>query len=225
VGAQAAAPVALSIIERMQKGREEEAWLRRSDDIMSAVVCLETGLPPNGDCPTTRVAQAVRLNTGRAAVPEPCAVHRRVTVDSQTGELLCARCAQGHARHDEVCAVWPTRLAAWMRQQGIRNAGPPRHYSGCKTAGGMAGPKITSPASGDSFVLTGGRPPEAQKIALSAAAPPSSETLYWFVDGELLEVSEPGAVVHLVPRAGRHQVRVSDDLGRADTASFLVEQD
>jgi penicillin-binding protein 1C len=193
--------------------------------VAPVVVCTETGLPPNPDCPTTRTAGAVRTAAGRAALPAACAVHRRLLVDNQTGELLCARCGPGRERHEEVFEAWPVKVSAWLRQQGVPGAAPPRHYSGCQTAGGVAGPRITSPARSDSFVITGDRPPEAQKIALSAAAPPSSQTLYWFMDGELIEVADPAAVVHIIPRAGRHEVRAADDLGRADTVTFLVEAD
>jgi penicillin-binding protein 1C len=220
VGAQAAAPVALGLI-RMLRGRQAAAWPRPTADVTTAVVCAETGLAPNADCPTTKTVEALAA-TGSASLPV-CTVHRRIWIDRVTGHELCTRCMAGREPESRVMAIWPPQAAAWLAHNSRTFAPRPPHLAECPGAARNAGPRIVRPRPGDNFVLTGERSLEAQKVALEATAPPPTGRLYWFLNGELVATAEPRQTAFLVPRPGTHSLRCADDFGRADWVTFTVE--
>lgn len=229
-GAEAAAPVALGLMQRLRMGGgtdQGDAWLRTPPpEIGSAVVCPSTGLPPGDDCPSTRSVTALQGGEGVPALLDVCQVHRRLPVDAATSTVLCTRCLSGRARTEQVYTLWPTDTAAWLASQGQADADVPPHFAGCRTLSPFAPPKVVSPRPGDRYVVTAGRPAAFQKLALEASAAPVGARLYWFLDGSLVQVTEAGgspAFTELKP--GRHTIRCVDQYGRADTVTFVVEEE
>lgn len=220
-GARAAAPAALTMAMWLQSHREtrDRLWPRLPDGTTPITVCALTGSPSSPDCPTTRTALAI-ADTPR--FPAPCRVHQRMSIDTASGEVLCPRCAEGHAAREEVFAVWPARVSQWFRDHQIEENAPPRHFAGCATRSGLVAPRIVSPSNGDAFIVQPERPAEAQKIALRAVAPAAGLRLYWFLDGKLIQAVAPGTDAFLVLQPGSHRLRCADDLGRADEVAFNV---
>lgn len=72
VGAKAAAPVAWRIA-RMLYLQNSGPWYSAPDDVVRRKVCSLSGMPANGDCPSTEIGWAV---TGGGAA-SLCSVHRR----------------------------------------------------------------------------------------------------------------------------------------------------
>jgi penicillin-binding protein 1C len=232
VGARAAAPVALQLIERLRPARDAHApWpIPPPAELKNVVVCAESGMPAGEDCPTTCIAEAPiqKVAESRFAELESapiCQVHQRSRVDVRTGEQLCMRCLAGHDCRDQVFAYWPGPVAAWLATNPTDHILPPPHCHDCPSI--TQGPqlRITSPLAGDSFVVTPGRSVAAQKLALEAAAPPSSRKLFWFLDGELVASSERAAAAYVAPSAGTHRLRCVDDSGHADWITFSVAGD
>lgn len=225
VGAQAAAPVALGLIQRLRPMGWKPAgpWPARPANVRSVAVCAETGLCASVDCPSTRTAEAGR-ESASGAPPRICSVHKRVRIDVATGQQLCTRCCEERAYTERAYAFWPTPVAAWLAENVPSTQLPPAHLTTCTGAAGTAQLKITSPKPGDSFVISATMSAERQKLLLQATAPPSSKQLFWFLDGELVQVVNRDAPTHLIPTAGSHQLRCVDELGRADLVSFSVER-
>jgi penicillin-binding protein 1C len=231
VGAQAAAPVALKLIERLRPTRKPDFnWpARPASGLRKIVVCSESGYPAGEDCPTTRVAEAPVVSPddahGVLESAATCAVHRRVRVDAATGQQLCMRCIGGHTIAEHVYAFWPASAASWLANNAGESVLAPAHNSECPTIARGPELRITSPIAGDSFILTGGRSASAQKVSLEAAAPPGSSKLYWFLDGELVAQVDRAAAAYLAPTSGTHRLRCVDDAGHADWVTFTVSSD
>jgi penicillin-binding protein 1C len=234
VGSQAAAPVALKLIEQLRSRHNAETnWPARPDaELRKIVVCAESGYPASDDCPTTRVvdAPAYRERTaGRSgAVLESapiCSIHKKIRVDSRSGEQLCTRCLPGHDATERVFAFWPGSVASWLATNGGNSALPPPHCHDCPSISRGPELRITSPQAGDSFLLTAGRSAEAQKVSLEAAAPPASRKLYWFLDGELVQAADRTSAAYLPPTEGTHRLRCVDEAGHADWVTFSVRKE
>lgn len=230
LGAEAAAPAALAMIRHLRgtmPAGQRDRWPRRPAEIGNITVCAETGRPPSPDCPTTRTALALLKPDahGRLEVlrPAECRVHRRLLVDAVTGEELCGRCMEGRSHEESVFACWPAPVQSWLSTVSSRNPARPRHFASCETGLGSGGPRIAAPQPSDEFIVTPDRDAAMQKIELRAIAAPPAETLYWFLNGELVESGALDSPVYIVPAEGRHTVRCVDDLGRADWVSFSVK--
>lgn len=220
-GARAAAPPALTMAVWLQNHREtrDPRWPRNPGGITHINVCAVTGAPSSPDCPTTRSVMAI---ANAARLPVSCRIHQRMSIDTATSQVLCPRCAEGHACEEKVFAVWPARVSQWFRDHQIEENAPPPHFSGCATRAGLVAPRIVSPTNGDAFLVQPGRPAEAQKIALRAVAPAAGSLLYWFLDGQLIASVTPGTDAFLILQPGSHRLRCADDLGRADEVAFNV---
>jgi penicillin-binding protein 1C len=220
VGAEAAAPVALGLIQTLRT-RPSSPWPRPTADIVTTVVCAETGLLPNADCPTTKTVECLTA-AGKSALPT-CSVHRRLWIDRATGHELCTRCMVGRDYESRVAAVWPPQAAAWLAQNSKTYAPRPPHFADCPGTARNAGPRIVRPRPGDHFLIAEDRSLEAQKVALEATAPPPTGRLYWFLNGELIATADPQQTAFWLPQPGTHSLRCADDFGRADWVTFTVE--
>ncbi|MGI8906433.1 MAG: penicillin-binding protein 1C [Candidatus Sumerlaeaceae bacterium] len=231
VGARAAAPVALKLIEQIRPTRKTNCNWPSSPkaELRNVVICRESGYPAGGDCPSTCTAEAPLVQPhdrhGTLECAASCAVHKRVRIDTASGEQLCMRCLHGHHAVDRVFSFWPGTTASWLASNASESALPPPHNHECPSIARGPELRITSPIAGDSFIITAGRSPAAQKVSLEASAPPSSRRLYWFLDGELIASAERAAPAYLAPSPGIHRLRCVDDAGQADWITFSVTSD
>ncbi|MCX7018677.1 MAG: penicillin-binding protein 1C [Candidatus Sumerlaeota bacterium] len=230
-GAEAAAPVALGLMKHLRGNADGPArWPECPPGMSQVVLCAESGLLPSQDCPTTcsSASPASVMAPGAQPALPICAIHKRMKIDLETSGLLCPRCMANRTWEERVFACWPVPAQAWLEKQGAAPSAPPPHYRGCLTIAQTGAPRIRSPQTGDSFIITAGRPLEAQKIALEADTSPSTSPLYWFLDGEFVRMAradDRGGPVRIAPEPGKHTIRCVDEQGRADRVSFLVEVD
>ena len=92
---------------------------------------------------------------------------------------------------------------------------------GCTPPGGIAEPRILSPAAGEERILIPGLPAERQEVALEADSAWTGD-LAWFVDGEWLGTVSAEKRLWWTPRTGRHEVVVRDERGRTASVRFSV---
>ena len=64
---------------------------------------------------------------------------------------------------------------------------------------------------------------EFQQIALVARTAADARRLYWYQDGVLIGSAEVGESLFLAPSEGRHRIAVTDDHGRTDGLTYVVE--
>lgn len=225
-GAEAAAPVALGLMKHL-RGARGEHWPRIPPDLCPVTVCRSTGLLPGNDCPSTASVEGLSPGNGRR-MAATCRIHKRLLLDEETSTVLCTRCLGGRSRTEKVFALWPGATASWLSRTGEtgETASPPPHFPGCLTRSPFSPPRITSPAPGDRFLVTGDRPLAFQKLALEATASPAGSQLYWFVDGRLSQIAKAGDVPAFVPLTeGAHTIRCVDQFGRSDSLTIRVDKE
>jgi membrane carboxypeptidase/penicillin-binding protein PbpC len=127
---------------------------------------------------------------------------------------------------ERVVEVWPLEVEAWLQRNGLLRDGAvnpsamPRHAPGCPSFPEEGKPRILSPAEGEEYLITDA--PHRQDIVFSAAASPGTETLHWFVDGDLVARGSPAREVPWTPSRGSHLIRCMDDRGRVTSVRFRV---
>lgn len=216
IGIEAAAPLFLRIVDAVraekldpgQMATSQPAGLQRID------VCAASGDLPNADCPVTAKAWFI---AGKSPVREST-LHRKVLVDSRTGQLACK---PGPSTREEVFEYWPSDMRALFQKAGMPLRAPPAGDCGDGAALADTGPQIVSPLRGLTHLQ---RTSKREPLMLVAESGSSGGKLLWFAGDALLGAVKPGqALAWQAPKAGRYTLRVVDEHGLADSRDILIE--
>lgn len=221
VGLQAAAPLFFAIVDALHAAHADDIDLQGPPPrtLARVDVCAASGELPNADCPRTVPSWFI---PGRSPI-RVSSVHRRLHIDLRTGRQACPPYDPRQVR-DEVYEFWPSDLMRLFAQAGIPRRRPPPPGD-CANAG-MAGvaPQLSSPLNGVVYSLRSAQRQAGEGVPLQANADAEVRRLYWFVDEAYVGTTQPGVALNWLPSsAGRRQVRVVDDQGRADSRMLDVE--
>lgn len=224
VGREIAAPLFFSLADGLRpRVREPSAWTSPLGlNLKRVEVCGISGQLPGPHCHAHKKTWFV---PGTSPIGE-CTIHREILVSRATGERACDERLAGLRR--EVREFWPSDLLQLFRAAGLARRTPPPFARDCKvdvTQNFGVAPAIVSPRKAVTYtlrVVAERREQSQERIAFSAIADGDVSTLHWFVDSTYLGKSEPSQPLFWSPKAGRHVVRVSDDLGRSDSRSIDV---
>ncbi len=220
VGVTAAAPLFFRVVDAITTSDPTlgERIFRQPPRLARIEVCSASGDLPNADCPQTTQTwyipgiSPIRIST----------IHRRVFIDTRTGQQACAPYDPVHTR-SEVFEYWPTDLLQLFTQAGMPRRRPPASADCQRDVPSGTPPKITSPVVAATYTVRttrGGSDP----IPLAANADSEVRRLHWFVDESYLGSGKPGIAIAWNPgHAGRYVVRTVDDRGRADSRELVVE--
>ncbi|MBN2684713.1 MAG: penicillin-binding protein 1C [Pontiellaceae bacterium] len=148
------------------------------------------------------------------------------TVCARSGSVPCAKCAATvedyyipritsvapcsiHRNGEE---IWPAPIQAFLEKRGMTETR--------KTA--VTDLKLVSPVDGETFRLLPASPGIRQEIKLAAAAR-SSDTLYWFIDNQLLQSADAAQSIFWPLEKGAHTIACADANGRTARVNILVE--
>ncbi len=149
----------------------------------------------SGHIPTDACTDRVKVLAPVHAVPTaPCPYH--VTCDGKPYTVL------------------PSAVTAWLtaRNRALPETPP------CTTDAGP--PQILTPAEGQVVTLLPGVPAKSQVVPLSAST--RATILTWFVDGALVGTTPSAQRLYWTPAPGKHDVVVSDEVGRKTHRTLLV---
>jgi penicillin-binding protein 1C len=206
VGGEASAPLLFDLLEALADRAGAPPTVVAPPDLTWVEICALSGRPPTPACPHRTHAPALRT-----AVPsEPCALHRRVDVDLETGRALAPGCREGRSSESRTFVAWPASVRRWLRDRERALPEPPPLLDGCEHGGVRRPPEIVSPVAGQIALLAPGVAAERQEIALEADA---AGPLSWFVDGEYLGTAPSDARLWWTPRPGRHELVAVDEAG------------
>jgi membrane carboxypeptidase/penicillin-binding protein len=177
-GISGAAPIWHDFMELALKGQPVQEF-RRPEGLVEVEVCALSGLLPGPDCPH-RVQELFVQGTEPT---ETCAMHQRVAIDWATG-LRATSTTPPERIAERVYTLLPPEAQSWARQHGIAQL-PPASFAessvsapGSQSAGTAVSTQdqsaavlrltMSSPDNGSTFLLDGGLPRDAQRIAVSA---------------------------------------------------------
>lgn len=219
VGVQAAAPLFFRLLDALA-AREKliEPIYRQPPRLERVEVCSASGDLPNAECPQV-------VSTWYIPGVSPIRVsqiHRRVWVDTRTGEQACPPYDPKFTR-SEVYEFWPTDLLQLFARAGMPRRQPPPPAECQRDVPSGTAPQITSPVIAVTYTVRSGQV-GSETIPLVANADSEVRRLHWFVDESYVGTGTPGVAVGWQPaHAGRYLVRTVDDRGRADSRELVVE--
>jgi len=216
VGADAATPLLFDLMSALES--EGGSWFEMPDEVCERQVCAVSGMIPGPDCPSTRKELCLRGRSPRL----PCSMHVTYAIDNRSGYRLCSQCRVGRSHHLKTFVQFPAELATWVSENGRSPESIPKHNPECRQSCAGTGPVINSPADDCQYVLRRGVPLRDQQIRLEASVPSGIETIFWFVDGELLYKGNPGKPIYYSPMVGRHEVVCMDDEGRQSQRILVI---
>ncbi|HEY0684305.1 MAG TPA: penicillin-binding protein 1C [Steroidobacter sp.] len=219
VGVQAAAPLFFRLLDALAAQEKLVEPVYRQPPRMERVeVCSASGDLPNSECPQV-------VSTWYIPGVSPIRVsqiHRRVWVDTRTGEQACPPYDPSFTR-SEVYEFWPTDLLQLFAQAGMPRRRPPPPADCQRDVPRGTPPQITSPVIAVTYTVRSGRV-GSETIPLAANADSDVRRLHWFVDESYIGTGTPGIAIGWHPsHAGRYIVRTVDDQGRADSRELSVE--
>jgi penicillin-binding protein 1C len=219
VGVQAAAPLFFRLLDALAAQDKLVEPIYRQPPRMERVdVCSASGDLPNAECPQV-------VSTWYIPGVSPIRVsqiHRRVWIDTRTGEQACPPYDPSHTR-SEVYEFWPTDLLQLFAQAGMPRRRPPPPADCQRDVPSGTAPQITSPVIAVTYTVRSGRV-GSETIPLAANADSEVRRLHWFVDESYVGTGTPGIAIGWHPsRGGRYMVRTVDDRGRADSRELVVE--
>ncbi len=216
-GARHAGPLLFDLLRAIDPGApgpSRDYRLRLSE----TTVCAESHELPGPFCPRTVKVTTVN-GVSRLAV---CPIHRRIFVDTESGELLAGDCLRERPHRSEVLSVLPAELTAWRRARGERVDFMPPLSPACRDIPAADPPRIVSPDAATPYLVRGSAPLEHQKIPLLARAADGGERLFWYQDGLLVAAGNPEAGLFVAPEIGIHRLVVVDSKGRMDSITYEV---
>jgi penicillin-binding protein 1C len=219
VGVQAAAPLFFRLVDAVgaHDPKLTEPAFRQPMRLARVDVCSASGDLPNADCPQTSSTWYIP-GTSPIRISQ---VHRRVFIDTRTGQQACAPYDPAFTRN-EVYEFWPTDLLQLFAQAGMPRRRPPPLATCRDDAPSGTPPHITSPVTTVTYTVRAMRV-GAESIPLSANADSEVHRLHWFVDEDYIGTGVPGTAVPWNPqRSGKYIVRAVDDRGRADSRELNV---
>lgn len=218
VGADAAGPLLFDVLEGVADRAKLPPPASPPLELTSVEVCAYSGHKPTEACP-----ERTRTLARKTHVPtEPCPYHVRLDVDVKTGQALTPVCRASREYETRTFVVWPATIRRWLKDQHRRLPEPPAYAPGCQPGGERKAPVILSPSAGQLAMLLPGVSPEDQEIPLEAETHAVNATLSWFLDGEFLGTVRADERLWWKPKVGTHQLRVTDETGRASTRTFEV---
>lgn len=192
---------------------------RQPPDIVRIDVCPISGMLPGECCPNTGTVCLKKDMLPR----ETCNVHRRIRIDKRNGLLASDCCPKRYVR-EEVFAVLPSRFAQWQAQQSLIPV-PPHTWSPlCPQAGVTSDALvITSPRSGERYIIEPGYNKATQTIALKGEADPPIGKINWEIDGRVVAQSEWPYTTAWRLAKGTHSIRMSGGGMKSDPVEIVVE--
>lgn len=219
VGVQAAAPLLFRLVDAitLKDPRLTEPVFRQPPRLERVEVCSASGDLPNADCPQTTSTWYI---PGVSPI-KISQVHRRVWIDTRTGEQACPPYDPATTR-SEVFEFWSTDLLQLFARAGMPRRRPPAPPACQRDVPSGTPPRITSPVISVTYTVRATRV-GVESIPLAANADSEVRKLHWFVDETYVGTGTPGIAISWNPqRSGHYIVRAVDDRGRADSRELNV---
>lgn len=214
-GAELAVPLLVDLFNAVDydSGRP---WLKRPASVLSRDVCGKTGLLPSERCDATVRDYAIK----GVSTQERCALMKENRINAEGSMHYCPQCQPRENTVRAWYAEYEPALALWFRENRVHVPVPPPHNPECSASRQSEGPVILSPSADYEYLVEKG---SGQQISLQAAAPPGVRTLYWYVDGDMLGNTAPGAKLFFTPIAATHRIICLDDMGVRSAVTIRVK--
>ncbi|GAA4493567.1 penicillin-binding protein 1C [Hymenobacter ginsengisoli] len=223
-GADVASPLLFDLFNSLAYNGKAE-WFAPPASLDFRLVCTETGLVPDENCPN----QLIDYYLPGASGSQRCQHMREVLVSADGQASYCRACVPASGYRRELFPNLRPEVLAFRESQGLPTRRQPPHNPSCRlvhsgdATGADAAPllAITSPAAHAEYVLTAS---EKQQLLLSCAAAGEVRQVYWYVNDRFYKAAPATARVFFRPPPGEVKISCADDHGRTVDVRVLVRE-
>lgn len=223
-GAKTAAPIYFAMADAVREYYtmrgitiRNNNFIRDDLNVSQIDMCDDVGGIAGTHCPHARPSYFI---PGVSPI-EMSSVYRAVPIDNKTGLRACT--PDPTTTHMVVYEFWDAEYLDMFRRAGITRKTPPPYMPGCDldtVAASRTPPVITSPADGTrTVVLTSD---DRAPISIRAITDMADAKIFWFLDGDAIGTSMPGATFTHDVAIGTHKLRAVDEMGAATEIQFMV---
>ncbi|MBQ7456525.1 MAG: penicillin-binding protein 1C [Desulfovibrio sp.] len=219
VGARIAEPFFMEIARSLAWAEPMEDVLREpwpGINVEKIPVCRETG-----DIDTSLCAEKTQTWFIPGVSPiQNTGIYRKIRVSTKTGLRLCEEMSTEEAE-ERVWAFWPSELAVLFDRAGTPKPPPPPFDPACSPMISGNPPTIRTPKLGLTYhasFLAGG----VAHLGLMAHAEADVGILHWYIDGQWVAKTLPGAIASISLSPGSYRVMVVDDHNRSSFRMLRV---
>ncbi len=214
-GVTGAAPIWNAFIRDVLIGQPEVPFSVPAG-IVHHTICATSGLLPTPECPLTK--DEVFID---GTVPtQPDNLYQTFVIDRQTGFLATDETPLDR-RLSQVYMVLPQEARDWALRHGIR---PPPQGAPVQITDRNQGLRLLAPDPYTIFQLSPLTPPETQRLRLTVAAPPGTESVTYQMDGDVIgEVNAAPWTVWWQLALGDHELIATAELsdGTLQTSAVI----
>jgi penicillin-binding protein 1C len=205
-GSDYAAPLLFRIFTLLDEGHEVK-WFKEPPGVHHRIVCSRSGLPPNSFCDDLITGQYIP----GVSPAQKCEHMRLVHVNADSNLSYCRSCLPATGYIDKYYPNYPPEIIAYMSENDIPFERIPAHNPACERIFQDNAPVITSLTPNAEYFLFRG---ENQRLRLSCHSENDVNTVYWYLNDEFLESSDPEKPVFVEPPEGGIKISCVDDKGR-----------
>lgn len=216
VGIEIATPLLFSVFNEVARGSDK--WFTKPEGLGVRKVCALSGAVPNKHC--SRLIDDYYIPG--ISSEEPCALHKEIRVDRDTGYRVCEHCDKGKSVKEKVIVEYPPEFIAWAASRDLPLAKAVEHNPSCPRFASGDAPKIKFPLKGGVYYYREKEKEEEQALALEAVGGSDASRLFWFVNKEFLGESAPGGKIFFPLKPGKYKLTCLDSRGRSDEVDFSV---
>lgn len=208
VGSERSGPLLFDVLEAVE---HEGAPAVQPEELTEVEVCAYSGHVPGPACETRTTTLARRDRVPARA----CPYHVHADVDEATGLVLTPECRDGRRFQTRAFLQWPAAVRRYLNPRSRSGVERPAYAPGCRPKQNVAPPTIVSPPLQRTLMLRPELPADQQQQPLEADAADSAMMLNWYVDGVHVGSGPAGERQWWTPTPGRHEIVVTDELGRS----------
>jgi len=210
-GIKKAAPILFDLFKLLPESTPDQIATGKLQD---KKVCSVSGYSPTEACHQTTT---IKMPIATDNIPL-CQYHEMLTLDASGQYQVYQECADA-VQHQSVFSLNPIVNSYYRKTSGTSHA-PPPYKPGCAQATDVV--KIIYPKPNVEILLPTDLDEKKELLISKALASETVDSLYWFLDDELVTVTQDRHELSLDLSPGAHRLTVVSNDGAEESREFVV---
>lgn len=214
-GAEIATPLMVSLFNAIDYDKQDKGF-SKPKNVGVRYVCKESGKVPNSFCEHQTLDNYIVDISNHTK----CEHMKKVWVDEDATISYCSYCLPKQEVQSRLFPNLSGDLISYYDKEGVAYQKIPPHNPNCSKQFEEFPPKITMPAENAVYYIDTN---EQEQVRLKADVHNDVETIFWYVNGELIGNSKKDGVYFTELPKGKVTITCTDDKGRASKIEIEVK--